>query len=338
MRSEARPLLPIWVVLLAGCASSAAPEPASPQTDTAPRTESSPAREDTEEVDDEAQQKKGIFLSVLPVTVRDPAKRLVTSAGSDEEFARGLRVRVDVLSGYRTLGELTRRTSARVVNGVYRLTDLSQLHGEDAPTAGQKRSSFVIDFDEPSIAEPVEELRAASTAPESTPKTVSPEQIQAFVSAYIEHKTYARGFDIASRVAATRSGDCTEHAVLTTALLRYFGYPARLLFGVALVGVHTPEREASIVAAGHAWVEVYHEGGWHIVDAALHVPKSPRNQTGEARSEAVGVPGLPPGARLRLAYLPINVMNDEGPGYSRALMDEVGVDGIVGIEVDAVSP
>jgi hypothetical protein len=37
-----------------------------------------------------------------------------------------------------------------------------------------------------------------------------------------------------------------------------------------------------------------------------------------------------------LAYLPITVMRDETASFSRAMMDEAGIDAVVGLEVDAV--
>lgn len=333
MSSESRlSLLCGATLLLTSCASIPGSDAASAPTaeDTASSSTASGV-EDSGGGDGGLEQPSSIFLSVLPIRVSEPAKAWVARAEGDDDFAKGLRVRIELLQGYRTLGELTGRTDALVVNGIYRLTDLTQLEAKDAPTPAQKRSSFVIDFDEPVFSTPIEQLKKASQKPKGDAPHVTPEQIRAFVSAYIDHKTYSRGFDIASRVATTRSGDCTEHAVLTAALLRHFGYAARLVFGVVLVGLEPPGDEASIVAAGHAWVEVHHEGRWRIVDAALYVPEAE-----PGGSEAVGVPGLPSGATLRLAYLPVNVMGDEGPGYSRALLDEVGVDGIVNIEIDAV--
>jgi hypothetical protein len=116
--------------------------------------------------------------------------------------------------------------------------------------------------------------------------------------------------------------------VLTAALLRRFGVAARLVFGIVLVAVDEPNAQPSISAVGHAWVEQFDGQRWTIADAALQ-PDGP--------SQPYGVPGLPAGAKLRLAYLPIVVMKDESVSYSRALMNEVGVESIVGVELDAVN-
>lgn len=265
-----------------------------------------------------------IFMSVVPLVVRDRAIALAASASDNEQFARSLRVRVNIMSAYKDLGEMSRRTGNGVVNGVFQLTDLSHLDDRARPSALHKQSSFVIDHDAATIATIAKGLTAGGKEPPS------PNRIAAFVSEFISEKTYTRGFDIASRVAATHSGDCTEHAVLTAALLRRFGFSARVIFGIVLVGINRPGQEAQLLAVGHAWVEEYDSGQWRIVDAALQPP------SGASDPDRAGVPGLADNAHVRLAYLPITVMKDESAGYSRALMNEVGVDTIVRIDVDAV--
>jgi hypothetical protein len=46
---------------------------------------------------------------------------------------------------------------------------------------------------------------------------------------------------------------------------------------------------------------------------------------------------LPPGVKVRLAYLPINVLRDESASFGRALMDQTGVETIVQLNVDVAS-
>src|SRR5690606_19051188 len=138
----------------------------------------------------------------------------------NEQFAKALRVRIHVMRGYDDLGELTRRADVPLVNGVFQLTDPSDLGRSDRAREDNKRSSFIVDFDEAAVEAAAQSLARVHAVP-------SAEQVVVFVSDYIDRKTYQRAFDIASRVAATRSGDCTEHAVLTAALLRRFGYSAR---------------------------------------------------------------------------------------------------------------
>jgi hypothetical protein len=87
------------------------------------------------------------------------------------------------------------------------------------------------------------------------------------------------------------------------------------------------ESEPKVVAFGHAWVERYEHGGWHIVDTAL-------GRGYETDPDAAAARGVPSGVTLRLAYLPINVLKDESASYARTLMDQVGVDSVLGVEVD----
>jgi transglutaminase-like putative cysteine protease len=116
-----------------------------------------------------------------------------------------------------------------------------------------------------------------------------------FVSGYIHKKSLARGFDPASVVARRREGDCTEHAVLLAALARAFGLPARVVLGLALV-----EEKDGLAAYGHVWVEVRGRDGWTPHDAAVD-PK------------------------VRRAYLPMTLLEDEGPGFGASAAERSGV-------------
>ncbi len=151
------------------------------------------------------------------------------------------------------------------------------------PAASDLEATFVIDFDEP----PVASLAA--------PNDSSVEDLRQLVFEHISEKTYARGYDIASRVARTGSGDCTEHAVLLAALARANGFPARVVFGMLLV-----EADEVIRAYGHAWTEIHTEGRWQVLDATL--PAAPETE-GWTR------------------YVPIMPLVNEGPGYMMGLIE-----------------
>jgi hypothetical protein len=261
-----------------------------------------------------------VFMSSIPVQVSPRARELVAHTATDDDFARGLRVRVEVMHAYKNLGELSRRTHVPLVNGIFQLSDLSHLGSRESPSKRDRASTFVIDFDEASFGDAAHELEHGGNAP-------SPAAVAAFADHYISDKTYVHSFDVASRVATTHAGDCTEHAVFTTALLRRFGFTARVVLGIVLVGVSERESEPKVVAFGHAWVERYEHGGWHIVDTAL-------GRGYETDPDAAAARGVPSGVTLRLAYLPINVLKDESASYARTLMDQVGVDSVLGVEVD----
>jgi hypothetical protein len=262
------------------------------------------------------------FLSAIPLDVSERAKGLIAETPDDAAFTRSLRVRVTVAAGSKDAGELSRRSKIPVVNGTFQISDLSKLGSRDNPKKGDRKSSFVIDYEEPSFKPALEEL-------EKSGKGRSPDAISSFAGEYIHEKSYARSFDVASKVATTRSGDCTEHAVLTAALLRRSGFDARVVFGIVLVGVSGPDLDPEVRAFGHAWVERHERGGWRIVDAALGGAEC---TTGKSLPTVCGVPA---GVARRLAYLPMNVLKDESASYGRAMMDEVGVESVVAIEVDA---
>jgi transglutaminase-like putative cysteine protease len=99
--------------------------------------------------------------------------------------------------------------------------------------------------------------------------------------------TYIHGFNLASTVARDKSGDCTEYAVLSAAMARALGHPAKVVFGTVIA-----YESGSVNAYGHAWTEVYSEHGWQRLDAALYGA----------------------GAK-RLFYLPSGTLVNEGPGY-----------------------
>ena len=143
--------------------------------------------------------------------------------------------------------------------------------------------TFVIDFDEPAVALLAEEMEESGEIPTRS-------ALVAFVARIVD-ENMARGWDLASVVADRRQGDCTEHAVLTVALARLHGIPARVAVGVALISDGTAH-----IAAGHAWAELREDDQWVVADAALH---------------GIGKP---------VRHVPTGILEDEGMGYSMALV------------------
>ena len=139
--------------------------------------------------------------------------------------------------------------------------------------------TFVIDFDQPAVASLYDELRQSGAGPYSR------EQLAQFVARVVDEAP-GRGWDVASRVATRRDGDCTEHAVLLTALARRSGIPARVVLGVAIVQVN-----GGYATYGHAWSELREDGRWVVADASLTGLEAP------------------------VRYLPLGVLEQEGPGF-----------------------
>lgn len=93
------------------------------------------------------------------------------------------------------------------------------------------------------------------------------QKAEAFVRSYIFGKNLSVGYASALEVATTRQGDCTEHALLLTAIARASGIPARVATGLAYVP-RFGDREHVFVP--HAWTEAHVDGRWRGFDAALN--------------------------------------------------------------------
>jgi len=64
------------------------------------------------------------------------------------------------------------------------------------------------------------------------PKSKIAETLRRYVHNYITEKNLDVGLASASEVCRTKEGDCTEHAVLLAATLRYMGIPSRVAGGL----------------------------------------------------------------------------------------------------------
>jgi hypothetical protein len=155
-----------------------------------------------------------------------------------------------------------------------------------------RKPSFLVDADQPAIVELSSALSGKAT----------PEQIRALVSKHFTRVQYGE-FWTASRAARRKAGDCSEHAVVSAAVARSLGIPARVVLGYVLVA-----DQKHGFAAGHAWAEVYDGEHWQLVDAT------------------------PIGAEP-VQYLIAGELSDEGPGYSLGLVDVWGSLQASGIDV-----
>lgn len=89
-------------------------------------------------------------------------------------------------------------------------------------------------------------------------------KIVSFVSGHIDNRSLSVGYATAAEVAASKAGDCTEFAVLTAAMCRAVGIPARAVSGLVYMKSFG-DREN--VFGGHMWVEAYIGGKWVGLDA-----------------------------------------------------------------------
>lgn len=90
--------------------------------------------------------------------------------------------------------------------------------------------------------------------------------IESFVNDYINNKNLSIGYATAVEVMQSKEGDCTEHAVLTAALCRAVGIPAKIVCGVVYAQAFA---NAGDIFGGHAWNECFVGGKWIGIDSTI---------------------------------------------------------------------
>lgn len=105
---------------------------------------------------------------------------------------------------------------------------------------------------DPRLKKAAVDAAAGATDPAEIVKRLS-----AFVYRHVQRKSLDRGYAPAIATLESRSGDCTEHSVLMSALLRSLGLPTRIVDGVVVDGGN---------AGYHEWVEVDLGQGFIAVD------------------------------------------------------------------------
>ncbi len=88
--------------------------------------------------------------------------------------------------------------------------------------------------------------------------------IKTFVHDHIKNKNYSTGYATAAEVAESGQGDCTEHALLTAAMCRNAGIPARVVYGFVYAA---EQNTVNGLFRMHAWNAVYIGGQWYGLDA-----------------------------------------------------------------------
>ena len=89
-------------------------------------------------------------------------------------------------------------------------------------------------------------------------------KIESFVNTYISAKNLDVGWASASDIVKSKSGDCTEHAILTASMCLASGIPARVALGYFYVDQFATVKNAFY---GHAWTQVWIAGKWYTIDA-----------------------------------------------------------------------
>jgi hypothetical protein len=148
-----------------------------------------------------------------------------------------------------------------------------------------RKPSFLVDSDEKAV------LELARTMPPD----IKPKALRRRIGAHFVKLQYGT-FWTASRAAANRAGDCSEHAVLVAAVARALGMPARVVVGYAM------QTDGNVGGAfGHAWAEVHDGKKWHRLDA------TPVGELGD------------------VTYVILSELDDEGPAHAVAMAELVTV-------------
>jgi len=129
------------------------------------------------------------------------------------------------------------------------------------------RASTFIDHRAPAIRR----LLAQATAglPADAGDAARAEALRAFVGDYLSEKNLNSLLATATEVAASRAGDCTEHSVLLTALLRAAGIPARVVTGLVYVDHFAGSAE---LFGYHMWSQALVGDRWLDLDATTPRP------------------------------------------------------------------
>ena len=125
---------------------------------------------------------------------------------------------------------------------------------KDLPQAADRASNRYIDQKNATIRQLAAEVESAET------EAVLAGALAEKVYVWITRKDFSTVLATATEVARTRSGDCTEHAVLLAALARARGLPARVVVGL----VYVPSLGGF---AYHMWNQIWCEGAWRFFDA-----------------------------------------------------------------------
>ena len=129
--------------------------------------------------------------------------------------------------------------------------------GPEAVDSQYSRPNAMIESEDPRVAELAK--RATAGLADPWQKAAA---IQHWVAENIKAKNFETTFAPASEVARDLTGDCTEHGVLTAAMCRSVGIPARVVVGLIY-------SEPSQAFGFHMWDEVYINRRWVAIDAAF---------------------------------------------------------------------
>jgi transglutaminase-like putative cysteine protease len=192
----------------------------------------------------------------LPANARDvPGELTLVLEGLAPEFQR-----VTPRQSYRQLGGDKVEVRIRAAP-----PEASQLAARplEAPSGSEYlKSTLAVESAAPEIVAKAREIVGAETDAYAAARKVS-----AWVGLHMK-KEYGSSADRATDVLRQLKGDCTEHALLSVALLRALGIPARRVDGV----VYVQNSDGVPALYWHEWVEAYVGSTWTQLDPTFGQP------------------------------------------------------------------
>jgi transglutaminase-like putative cysteine protease len=133
--------------------------------------------------------------------------------------------------------------------------------GERPPSKSDLQDTRFLELESP-------EIRATAARFASSSDPVG--DIERFVHGHITRKAAGIPLAPATAILKGRAGDCTEHSVLSLALLRARGIPARAMVGMVFSEEYEGLRSVFVY---HMWGVAHVGGKWVMVDATRPGPK-----------------------------------------------------------------
>lgn len=190
----------------------------------------------------------------VPESVREPPASIVWRV-------KGLAKDVKIPTGRQTLEEQADGSTLLTVRSRLPKALLKRpiAPGDDKDLAENLKSNLSVEADAPAIVALGKEIAGG----ERDAWTVA-RRVNLYVNRLLD-KAYGASSDRATDVLATRRGDCTEHSLLMTALLRSLGIPARRVDGI----VYMQAGDGVPALYWHEWVEAY-VGEWVELDPTFN--------------------------------------------------------------------
>lgn len=133
--------------------------------------------------------------------------------------------------------------------------DAAEENEASRPDAALTEATSLVESDDPLLAR-----AAASASLGATSDWDRAQRLTHYVYERIERKTTGVAFASARQTFDARSGDCTEHALLLTALCRATGVPARLVAGLIAI---------DDAMGYHLWTEIWDGAQWIGIDGTF---------------------------------------------------------------------